>query len=702
MKRSCLSLSIFLAFANTAPAYAEHNAPPAAIPTVVISAKLLQSYPYRMEASSDSAGLLSSTPGFAVATSGGVSGLPMVNGLGDDRLKIRIGAMEVTSACANHMNPPMSYIDPKQVQSIELTAGITPVSNGGDNIGGTINISTAAPVFAKPGAGLRTDGSVSLTTRSVNHTVSMGASGSVASEHVSFSFDAAKAKADSYRDGNGNTVLASMYSSTNLGATLGYRMKDHRVTLRAGAQRIPYQAFPNQFMDMTDNSAEHATLAYVGQLAWGELDLSAYWQRTGHEMGFFTPERKGTMPMITEGANKGYTARATIPLNGDALVRVGQEYHGFELQDYWPAVPGSMMMGPQTYVNIKDGRRSRLAFYGEMVNHHGSEWITQLGLRHERVRSSAGPVQAYSSGMMNAVDAAAANAFNAGARRSSDSNVDLTATARYQPNAGFDAEFGFGRKTRSPNLYERFAWGRGVMAMTMTNWFGDGNGYVGNVDLKPEISDSVSATFHWHGIERDSWFVKIAPYYNRVHDYIDVDVLGSFKPYMAMNANGALLRFANHDAKLYGANMSWKAPLAKRTAVGDLNFIGNTSLTLGKRADGGDLYRMMPPNMLLAIEQRSAQWNSQVEIKAVARKNRVDARRLEPVTAGYALLNVRAAYQLKNGLLFTAGVSNLLDKQYGDPLGGVYLSGLAANKAGPLQTLPAPGRSLDVGASFRF
>jgi iron complex outermembrane receptor protein len=325
---------------------------------------------------------------------------PMVNGLGDDRRKIRIGAMEVTSACANHMNPPMSYIAPKQVQSIELAAGITPVSNGGDNIGGTINLAPAVPAFAKPGAGLRTDGSVSLTTRSINHAHSLGTSASLASEQWRFSFDAAKAKADSYRDGKGHTVLASMYSSSNLGATLGYRNKDHRVSLRVGAQRIPYQAFPNQCMDMTANSAEHATLAYLGQLAWGELDLTAYWQRTDHEMGFFTPERKGTMPMITEGENRGYTARATIALSDDALLRGGHGYHDFALQDFWPAVPGSMMMGPQTYVNIKDGSRSRLAFYGELVNHHGSTWITQVGARHERVRSDAGAVQAYACGMM--------------------------------------------------------------------------------------------------------------------------------------------------------------------------------------------------------------------------------------------------------------------------------------------------------------
>lgn len=694
-------MSILLAFGGAASAAGATELAAADIPTVVISAKLLESYPYRMEASSDSAGLLASTPGFAIATSGGVSGLPMMNGLGDDRLKIRIGAMEVTSACANHMNPPMSYIDPKQVQTIELTAGLTPVSTGGDSIGGTINITTATPVFAKAGAFLRTEGSVSLTTRSINNTRSIGASGAVASEQFSFSFDGAHAKADSYEDGSGRTILASMYKSSNLGVTLGYRQDGHRLTMRLGAQRIPYQGYPNQYMDMTDNSANQASLAWLGQFGWGEVDATTYWQNTEHKMGFFTQERSGKMPMVTEGRDAGYTVRATIPLTGEQLIRFGQEYHRFTLQDYWPAVAGSMMMGPRTYVNINDGKRTRLALYAEVVNHFGEQWITQLGARSERVRTNAGDVQAYADNMMNAADAAAARAFNARSRQQSDANLDLTATARYQPGATFDLEFGFGRKTRSPNLYERYAWGRGVMAMTMTNWFGDGNGYVGNIDLKPETANNLGATFHWHGAQKDSWFVKLAPYYNRVNDYIDVESIGTFNPYQSAQAKGALLRFANIDATLYGANLSWKAPLGRTKALGELNLTGNASLTRGKRSDSGVLYRMMPPNMLLALEQRSGAFTSQLEVKAVASKERVDQRRLEPRTAGYGVLNARTAYQWSNGLLLTVGVSNVLDKTYSDPLGGVYLTGLAADK-GALTSLTAPGRSFDIGASLRF
>ena len=34
--------------------------------------------------------------------------------------------MDLVSACANHMNPPMSYMDPTSVEAIEVMAGITP------------------------------------------------------------------------------------------------------------------------------------------------------------------------------------------------------------------------------------------------------------------------------------------------------------------------------------------------------------------------------------------------------------------------------------------------------------------------------------------------------------------------------------------------------------------------------------------------
>ncbi|MCK9910308.1 TonB-dependent receptor, partial [Microbacteriaceae bacterium K1510] len=105
-----------------------------------------------------------------------------------------------------------------------------------------------------------------------------------------------------------------------------------------------------------------------------------------------------------------------------------------------------------------------------------------------------GDVVGYSP-MMYGADAAK---FNSRDHQRTDVNFDVTALARYEPSATEIYEFGYARKTRSPNLYERYAWSSGDMAASMIGWYGDANGYVGNLDLKPEVGHTVSFTAGWH------------------------------------------------------------------------------------------------------------------------------------------------------------------------------------------------------------
>ena len=690
--------AVFQAQAQTAAPTAVQVAEPRQ--KVIITA-VSEAWQARQNNASDTSQLLN-LPGYSVAAAGGVSGLPFINGLGDDRLKIRIDGMEITAACANHMNAPLSYIAPTQVGRIEVLAGVTPVSAGGDSIGGSISVKSAAPVFADTSESMHTSGKLVLGGRSNGAAINLGIAANIANDSLSFGYNASYVRGQSFQDGRGQRVLDSLYASINQSAVLAWRDQNQQLTLRAGVQHIPYQGFPNQYMDMTRNLGRFANLGYVGKFAWGEIDASTYWQSTDHEMGFFSPERDGTMPMETHGRNVGYALKATLPLGESVKLRVGQEYHSFRLDDFWPAVPDSMMMGPQTYLNINDGKRERVALFGEAETRHDAKWTSLLGLRWESVRMDTGNVQPYADNMMNMEDAAAAVAFNARQHQQRDNNLDLTALARFEADTNTTYELAFARKTRSPNLYERYSWGKGVMAMTMTNWFGDANGYVGNIDLKPETAYTLGLTAHWHGGSGSSaWFVKLNPYYNRVQNYIDVDVLGQFNPYMNMSANGTLLQFANHDAKLYGANLSWSIPVASSGTFGSLKFTGNAAYTRGKRVDGGNLYHIMPFNTTLVLEHTRGAWSHQIESKVVARKNSVDLRRLEPETGGYALFNLRSAYQVRKDVQLTAGVSNLLNKAYADPLGGIYLSGLQADGGG-VRPLPGYGRSFDIGLTIGF
>ncbi len=127
---------------------------------------VVEDLPSLRAATSDTASLLRDVPGVSLYGAGGVSSLPSIHGLADDRLRIKVDGMDLISACGNHMNPALSYIDPSKSESIQVFSGLAPVSSGGDSIGGTILVDSAAPEFAKAGEGVLKKGEAGAFYRS--------------------------------------------------------------------------------------------------------------------------------------------------------------------------------------------------------------------------------------------------------------------------------------------------------------------------------------------------------------------------------------------------------------------------------------------------------------------------------------------------------------------------------------------------------
>lgn len=653
--------------------------------------------------SNDVASLARNAPGVSFYQGGGVSSLPVINGLADDRILIMHAGMQIVSACANHMNPPLSYLDPSQVGSIEIVSGVGPVSKGGDSIAGSILVEPSAPRYASLGEGLRTSGSISTFYRSNGNGVGTSASAEVATHNFSVRYDGGWSRAGDYtRGGGGAKVRSTEYEAGNHSLTLNARNGTEKVTVQFGMQVIPYQAFVNQRMDMVDNHAYFANARYQNSYAWGTLDARIYFQKTSHEMNFLEDKLPANMPMRTEQTDFGYALKAEIPVTGASLIRVGNELRGQLLDDWWPAIPGSMMMGPNDYKNISDGKRIRVGTFAEWENKWSRAWTTLIGVRNDVVWMDAGKAQPYSSmGMCTnpaQCDATAAAAFNARGHARTDINFDATALVRYEPSSTATFETGYARKTRSPNLYERYAWGTGGMSSSMIGWFGDANGYVGNLDLKPEVAHRASITAGWHDAARKQWELKVTPYYSYVENFIDVDRIGTFTD--SMGDTFAQLKFANHDARLYGVNVSGRTKLHASREVGEFAVWGVIGYVNGERIDGGALYHMMPLNAKVGLTHRLGGWSNGIELVAVDTKDRVDTNRNEFRTPGYALVNVRTAYEWRNVRL-DLGVDNLFDKLYYAPLAGADWAdyNVVGGRIGPV---PAVGRSYNAGLTVRF
>ena len=711
---------------NPEPILVQATKPAANTPfsTAVTSADITS----QRAATSDTASLLRDIPGISLYGAGGVSSLPAIHGLADDRLRIKVDGMDLLSSCPNHMNSPLSYLDPSQVETLKVYAGITPVSVGGDSIGGTIIADTAAPEFAAPGQGHLLKGQVGAFYRSNNNARGGNLTATYATEMLNITYSGATTQADNYTAGGdfktttatgrpGHTlpldeVGSTAYKANNHALNLALKNDNHLFEVKYSFQDIPYEGFPNQRMDMLDNTAHRINLHYLGEFGWGSLDARAYRETVTHFMNFgddkqFWYGNAPGMPMHTESKNTGGVVKANIQLTAQNLLRVGGEYQRYQLNDWWPASGTGMMMAPNTFWNINDGQRDRAALFGEWESRINPAWTTLLGARYERVKTDAGPVQGYS--MMYAADA---NTFNARNRERTDNNWDATALARYTADATRTVEFGYAMKTRSPNLYERYSWSRIGMALEMNNFLGDGNGYLGDPDLKSEKAHTLSATFDWHAPDR-AWEFKATPYYTYVTDYIDARRCGSGTGMMAPcggvanNTGGnkfVHLQYANQSARLYGIDLSGHMPLGK-TGAGDLGLKGLLNYTNGENRDtGDDLYNIMPLNAKLTLTQKRGSWDNSVELLMVKAKNNISDVRNEIKTPGYSLVNLRGSYTWKQARV-DFGVENLFDKRYYLPTGGAYTgqgTTMSFNAIPWGIAMPGMGRSLYTGLSYAF
>ena len=655
----------------------------------------------------DAARLLDGLPGVSVAGNGGVSGIPAIHGLADERVRLTVNGMTIAAACSGHMNPPLSYIDPGSLASIKVMAGITPVSAGGDSIGGSVAVESARPAFAPQG--VEVHASATAFTRSNSGATGGNASFSAATSHLRIGYVGSYAAADNYAAGGGQMVKSTFYTTATHGLQVAVTGANQTLTGDVSVQRVPEQGYANARMDMTRNNSTSGSLRYETNRGWGRVDARGYLEQTDHQMNVLRDKVPGmNMPMNTRGQNVGYSVTVDRMVGGRSRVRLGSELHRFALDDWWPGVmPMVSSMGPDTLQNINNGRRTRIGTFGEWEAQRGI-WTVLAGLRNDVVSMNTDHVAGYNmspTATASAAYYADAVEFNARDHARRDVNIDATLLARMAPTPSLSFELGYARKTRSPSLYERYLWvKRSNMSVQMNGWFGDGNGYTGNLDLTPEVAHTISGTAGWHSEAHDRE-LTITPYLTRVPSYIDVDrcavIAGSngcTAAKLTATTGFVNLQFANHDVRLYGFDLSGDTALGGSDRVGRFSANGVVNYVRGEVLDTGDnVYRLMPLDARVSLDHALGKWTSAFSVQGVGAKNHVQATRVELATKGYVLLHVRSGYQFR-AFRVDAGIDNIADRKYTMPLGGRYWIGDTTGATG----VPGMGRTLYVSVGAKL
>ena len=513
-------------------------------------------------------------------------------------------------------------------------------------------------------------------------------------------------------EGNGDVVLDTLYRAQNHSLTAAMRDDKKQLVIKLTHQKIPYQGFANQYMDMTDNTSYGAIAQYKRSFENSEFEGQVNWHSVKHEMGFFSKEKTGMMPMETDSQDISTQLKWHITLDKNSSLLLGQEYYNYRIDDWWPAIEGSTMMGPNDYVNINNGKRERIALFAEYESQINKKLWLNTGVRVERVNTQVDEVQAYNDGMSmmdmgnmssmsTANNAMAANDFNNADRNKTDTIVDVNLLANYQITLYDELQLGLARKNRAPNLYERYSWGVSNMATTMIGWYGDANGYIGNPELDVETANTISATYS-KTAKDDAWRVSANVWYTDVNDYIDANIVRSFNSYGLANTSRNILQFSNVDATLYGAKIDVSKSLYQSKSFGEWVLTANVTSTRGKRDDTNQpLYQIKPLHTKLTLSQQIGLFENALSWEWVDTKSRVDFNRLESQTHSYNLVNLSSKATF-NALTLSAEVTNLFDEFYELPLGGVSIAALKQDSSTGFTQLAGQGRSFNISASYAF
>ena len=719
--RSQPSITLLMLLLAITPqlAWSEH----AELPELTVSAERQDNFSNSMVDPSiepisvqDTSAVFQKIPGASFNYNGGFSSQPQYRGMFGPRINVLVDGTYIESGGPNWMDPPLHYLPPSLVESVELTRGIAPVSTG-NGIGGYANAKSKSSQFTNSTVMTHT-GEFNIGGRENNggHNYSGIASSSNENHrvHILGSHD----EGNDYEFDNG-TVEGTEYRKTFLGIGYGYQENN------------------NEFMidirhTNTDNSGTPVLPLDIAFFKTGQLITGFNTKRWGYdiETKLFATKVRHQMNNFDLRPAPDFSALPLPPFVGDDKRQVDVESHGYgwSLTASKNLYSGVLKFGtdgktnehdasvsdpdfaPFFITNFNDAQADEYGFFTEWTGSLTEHTNLHLGVRVDHIRHDTGLVNAFpavladTGAVVNGVTLAAQslrNRFNSSDLSQSDTNLDAVIKLNHQITSNIEAEVGLARKTRSASYIERYLW----IPLEINAGLGDGNNYIGNPELDPEVS--YQAEFGLNFNNNKSYFAPRV-FYKHVNDYIQgvATTDASAITFSGAAAGDATpLVFSNVDAKIYGFDAAFGYQINP-----NWEFHGVFTYTRGKRRDiDDDLYRITPLNTRLGVSYNNSHWQSTIETVLVAEQDNVsDTLTLDPTntnnnnssTSGYALLNLYTSFEPTHGFVIQAGVENALDKQYTN-----HLSGFNRNSASDVpvdQRLPGIGRNVFANLSYRW
>ncbi len=640
----------------------------------------------------DAAALLARLPGIALINNGALSGQVQARGLFGPRVAVRIDGQGFASGGPNLMDPPLHYAPLVLVERLEISRGPAPV-RAGPSLGASVNAIFKTVPYAN-GPGLEASGDVTLGGRTGDSATLYGGVGGIATDNARLFARFSKEEGGDIAYPGGK-IASSGHERLVFGLGGSLRFGDSEIGLDLRRQETGETGNPPFPMDIQYFDTDTARLTASTRLAGWTLNAQASLAEVAHLMNNYSlrpsPAAMQQRASYADATTRSGKVEAERDGFGGQLrlgIDTGRSEHKVRITN-----PNNAAF---FLVSIPDAEMTRTGGYAEWSGPALSGTV-ELGVRVDRHDAQAGLASVGTAVPMGPRNLA--NAFNGRDRTWKDTTVDgvFRLVVPVTGWDGFNWRFAAARKSRVPGYLERFGW----LPTNASGGLADGNIYVGDLTLDPEISHSIEIGFDWQG---ERAYLRPVLHVAEIDGFIqgvpfDASIGVADTPQemvAAMNGDPTPLRFANTDARIWGAEADFGLSLN-----GPWRLDGVASYVRGDRTDINDaLYRIAPSSLRLTLTYEGQSFNASLEALAVADQDRVSRTNSEVPTDGHLVFGARADLPLGKAVHLSFGIDNLFDETSLNHLGGY--NQIAGSDVGLGARLPGSGRSGWVRLNYRF
>lgn len=592
----------------------------------------------------NTADLFNDIPGFSMQKRSATALEPSFRSFKYEEMNIKYdGGAKTVHACPNRMDPITAHIIPEEVQKIEVVKGPYTVRYG-QRFGATVNLVSDDYSHMKKGfsgvaeGGYESNGNNILGRFALNYKHKVfDVVANVETRHFG-----------DYKDGR-DTLTPASFKTNSYSIKLGFNpSKKHRLLVswrQKWGRDIKHAGLP---MDSPKDDSYALGLDYKFNKISEVLKSVAfkiYASKVDHTMNNFDRPNFMMMAMQTpvQSQTLGGKIEATIiphkkmilfaGLDADIIDRDGTKMMTMKRNMMGNPIAMPMTMKSSVWQNaiIQD-----YGLFAEGTYQIIPKLSTTIGLRGDFV-----------TGATRAPNKQFAQLYNGEVKDQFHFTFGANASLKYK-HKGWQAQFVYGRGTRTPNMIERY-----IYKFTVGQ---DPFPYIGNPNLKPEINNQFELSF---SKKMKKMTFGANAFYSIFQNYITAKVNPDFK-YMHMMKMVMPKQFVNVDAEQFGIeaffNYNFYKNLYFKT---DIAYTSAFNKTFEEHLP---LIAPLTANISLEYKQRWFWVNGQT--KLIAKQNQYAKTFKETATPGYYIINLRAGFTPTKNISIGASALNLLNKSY--------------------------------------